>query len=111
MGCFVPSGTCCEDHAMKIREIRSAKGVTQEDLAAALDVPQSAIPRAERLVEGTPIRTYIKIAEVLGVTLADLFSEDRAAEEQLLLAAFRRLPADRRQGWLDMATAIASSLP
>lgn len=104
---FAWSDTSCDTLAMRIREIRKAKGVTQEALAAALGVEQPVISRAERMVDGTPIRTYIRIAQHLGVTLADLFSDDREPEEAILLSAFRLLPPDRQQGWLDMARALA----
>jgi transcriptional regulator with XRE-family HTH domain len=55
-----------------IRQLRKAKGWTQEDLAHSAGLPSSTIRRLEN--GGTPqVTTAVKIANALGVTLTDLF--------------------------------------
>lgn len=55
-----------------IRELRKARGWTQEELAHAAGLPSSTIRRLEN--GGTPqLTTAAKIAAALGVTLAELF--------------------------------------
>ena len=62
----------------KVREIRIAKGMTQEELAAIMGTSQAAVgmwetgarmPRADKLP---------KLAEVLGCSVADLFNTESA---------------------------------
>lgn len=70
---------------------RELKGLSQRELADMLGVSQPTIQRAEAEAPTAKLGTYKRCADVLGVTLADIFS-DRDAMEDRLLEAFRRIP-------------------
>lgn len=57
----------------KLRALRRARNMTQKDLAAALGIPDTSIPRWEH---GAPPRaqTVKAIAEVLGIEIAELLT-------------------------------------
>ena len=63
------------DIGLKIREIRKNKGLTQEDLAQRSGVAQSAISYIERQGKQPNIDTIIRIANTLGVSIADILGE------------------------------------
>lgn len=96
--------------SMNLANIRKLRGLTQIDLAEMIDVTQPTISRAERGDDGTTLGTYRACAEVLGVTLSDLFADDRRDIEVKLLDFFRKLPPDRQQGWVDIARATLGDL-
>ena len=93
--------------AMRIAEIRRARGLTQVELAARAGVEQATISRAEKGFEGTTLRALRGIAAALDVTLSDLVADEREESEAALLAAYRALPPAQRQGWLQLARALA----
>lgn len=88
---------------MRLAKIRRAKGLTQIQMAEMVGVTQPTISRAERGDYGIPIGTYKACADALGISLADLFSDDRTSAQEAILAAFDRLPPARQQAWLAMA--------
>lgn len=94
--------------AMKAALIRRAKGLSQTDLAVLVGVEQPTISRFERGADGVTLGLVRDIARALDVPVSDLFADDRTETEQQLLLAFRRLSRERQQGWVDMATAVAS---
>lgn len=75
---------------------RELKGLSQRELAEMLNVSQPTIQRAEAEDPTAKLGTYKKCAELLGVTLADIFS-DRDATEDRLLAVFRRIPHHKHE--------------
>ena len=85
---------------MGLKEIRKRKGLTQRDLADMIHMDHATVNRAEKRAVSAKLATYIKLAKVLDVTLADLFSDDRTGIEADLLKAFRTLPPARRDEWL-----------
>lgn len=73
-----------------IAHYRKLRGMSQGDLAQMVGVSQPHISRAEKGDDGPPLRLFREIAEALGVSLADLFS-DRQDQTTLMLAdSFRR---------------------
>jgi transcriptional regulator with XRE-family HTH domain len=90
--------------------IRKARGLSQVELAHRVGVEQPTISRFERGSESITLRQVKAIADVLGVSVADLFAE-RSEAEDLILQVFRDLPPHRQEGWLDMARAILSEKP
>ena len=96
---------------MRAAQLRKAKGLTQDDLASMIGVEQPTISRFERGEDGITLRLIKDIAGALNVSVADLFAEDRSEQEQRLLSAFRSLPAERQQGWLDLAETFAQARP
>lgn len=96
---------------VNIARLRRLRALTQIDLAALTELTQSTISRAEAGDDGTTLKTYRAIARALDVPLADLFADVRTTTENELLQAFRRLPHDRRLGWLDMARTVVAGQP
>lgn len=54
----------------RLKELRSKKGITQEALASALDIPESTVRRYESSDDNTPRRERLeKIADYFGVSV------------------------------------------
>lgn len=96
---------------MNMQQLRAIRGWSQRDLADLIGVDQSTIQRAEAMHPSAKLATYLKCAEVFGVPLVDIFSDDRTTAEFQILQAFRDLSPDRQQGWLDMARAAIAAHP
>lgn len=103
---FAPHHSSIDNAPMNIATLRRLRGLTQTDLAEMVSLTQPTISRAEKGDDGTTLGTYRLIADALGTSLADLFTDDRTKAEAELLFAFRRLSPDRQKGWLDMATSV-----
>lgn len=99
------------DAAMNLRTYRTAKRLTQQQLAELVGVDQATIQRAEKMHSSARLETYIKCADALGVTLSDLFSDERTAEEALLVIAFRSSDASRRKVLSALAIEAGSQPP
>lgn len=93
---------------MNLATYRKAKKLSQQALAEMVGVDQSTIQRAEKMHASARLETYVKCAEALGVTLSDLFSDERSAEEALLVIAFRSSDASRRKMLHALATEAES---
>lgn len=61
---------------LKIRELRTAAGLTLEDVAGAAGVSQSLVSQVERGIAQPSIGTLRGIAAALGVPMAALFLDD-----------------------------------
>lgn len=85
-----------------VARLRKLKGWNQTDLANEVGVNQATISKAEKGDGGVSLRTYQAIADALEVPLYELFIDDAATAELRLLAAFRDLSEDRKQGWIDL---------
>lgn len=95
--------------SMQMAKIRKQRGLSQAALADKIGVEQPTISRLEREDEGATLRLYKKTASVLGVSLAELFANDREMAELSIIQAFRGLPQDRQEGWLDIARAVSGT--
>lgn len=61
----------------KIKEIREAKGMTQESLAQSSGISRVTISGLENGTErATSTKTLLKIAKALGVTVDQIFFEE-----------------------------------
>ena len=60
---------------MRIRELRDAKGWSQEKLAEAAYIDRSYLAGIERGLRNPTVRNLLKIASALKVHLRDLFTE------------------------------------
>lgn len=96
----------CNPVTMNLTRIRNARGLTLDDLGEMVGLSASTIQRAEIMHVTAKLDTYKKCAAALGVSLADLFCEDRSAIESEIIAAFRRLPDDRRGILLGLLRAV-----
>ncbi len=55
-----------------IREVRTAKGISQEKLALMAEVDRSYVGRIERGDNNVALLTMARLADALGITLAKL---------------------------------------
>lgn len=81
---------------MNINRFRKHLKLSQQDVASKLGVDQSTIQRLESLHHTAKITNYIKYAEVFGVGLGELFSDEIGPEEIAIVKAFREIPVERR---------------
>ena len=61
---------------MKLKEMRINLGMTQEELAAKLDVGQSSVALWETGKNFPTVKKLIQIAEIFGCTLDDLIDKE-----------------------------------
>ena len=57
----------------RIKELRTSKGITQEEMAKKLKTTKSAVSRLENHAESVRLSTLEKVAEVLGKKLEIIF--------------------------------------
>jgi transcriptional regulator with XRE-family HTH domain len=105
---IAPRATILDNPGMQLAKIRKARGLSIRDLADMIGMDPATVQRAETMHSSAKLTTYVRCAEVLGVTLADIFAADRSALELKLVQAFRALPADQHErvlGLLQLAEA------
>ena len=73
-------------HMNNLARYRELRGLSQEDLAEVLGVSQPTIHRAETESASAKLSTYKRCADVLGVSVADIFSERTSFEDAVLTA-------------------------
>ncbi len=96
---------------MRLRTLRKARKLNQTDLGEMIGANQSTVQRAEAMDDSAKLSTYIKLAKVLNVTLAELFMDERTAIEADLVAAFRNVPPDRRAEWVHVLRLASAPVP
>lgn len=95
--------------AMRAAKIRRQRGLTQSELADMIGVEQPTISRLEKGSDAVTLRLVKQVADALGVTVADLFLDDRSAQEEAIISVYRSLPPERQKGWLDLAMTLLGS--
>ena len=70
------------DIGKKLKELRIAKDLTQEELADRAELSKGFISQLERDLTSPSIATLVDLLQVLGTTINDFFSEE--AEEQIV---------------------------
>jgi transcriptional regulator with XRE-family HTH domain len=75
----------------RIKQLRKAKGMTQEKLAARAELTTEAVTRVERGVRMPTLKTLGKIAHGLGVSPAALVDVGNALPEPVLSAPVARI--------------------
>ena len=61
----------------RLRKIRIAKGLSQEDLANDSNIPINQIGRIERAEINTTLKTIFKIAKALDIEISVFFSDNQ----------------------------------
>ncbi|WP_191923848.1 helix-turn-helix domain-containing protein [Pantoea agglomerans] len=59
----------------KIRELRSTKSISQEELAWACELDRTYISGIERGIRNPSLKNIIKIANALNIKLSELFED------------------------------------
>ncbi|MDJ0628546.1 MAG: helix-turn-helix transcriptional regulator [Rhodobacter sp.] len=80
-----------------LAQFRDLKGWSQKDLADIVGLNQSTIQRAETEHPSAKLATYKKCADVLGVSLCDIFCEQRSDLEAAVLKILSEIPSERHQ--------------
>ncbi|WP_342301411.1 helix-turn-helix transcriptional regulator [Cereibacter sphaeroides] len=96
---------------MNLARIRKLRGLNQRQLAEMIGVDASTIQRAETAHPSAKLETYRKCADALGVTVSDIFSDDRSAVEMEFLRAFRRVPSEKHQQLLALLALAEANGP
>lgn len=96
--------------AMNLRTYRRAKKLSQRELADMVESSQKTILRAEKMDGGVPIKIYADCAAALGITLSDIFADERTQEEALLVIAYRAADSARKKKLIELLSE-AESLP
>ena len=80
----------------RIKATREAKGMTQEDFAAALDMSRNHISVIERGIKAPKLETFVAMANVLGVyadtLLFDVIDHASDSVSSELMASVAKLP-------------------
>lgn len=74
-----------------IKKIRQEKGLTQLDIAAALDFDQSNWNKIEKGVQQLKVNQLEKIANVLGVQVIDLFTYPKKYVDSSTIENYERI--------------------
>ena len=90
----------------RIRQLRQARGWTQEDLAVRTQLQPSAVSRIESGRAGFTLTMGATLARALGVSLGRIVDapppSDLTSDEAALIDAWRLLPVERRRALLEV---------
>jgi transcriptional regulator with XRE-family HTH domain len=90
----------------RIKELREARGLTQDQLMQAIGVSQATISRLENAITRTGhASTLQKVADVLNTTQEYLLTGETkgvARREKDVLAIYREIDPSYVDAWLDM---------
>ncbi len=92
--------------ALRIRTIRKSRGLTQDDLAAMIDRSVDALSNIERGVSLAGYDTLERLAEGLGVPVAEFFAEPEPGQAKRTETMERLLDAARSLGDEDLSKAV-----
>ncbi|MGL4791932.1 MAG: helix-turn-helix domain-containing protein [Anaerotignaceae bacterium] len=70
------------DIGAKIKQLRTQKGLTLEELASRCELTKGFLSQMERNLTSPSIATLVDILEALGTTISDFFKEDK--EEKIV---------------------------
>jgi transcriptional regulator with XRE-family HTH domain len=98
---------------LRIKELRLARGLSQEKVAEALDRSISTVSRHETGREDSIDIGRLRIyARLYNCRVVDLFADaaEPTGDEADLLEIFRALPPEKRQTFIETLRLIASGL-
>lgn len=102
------------DIAKRLKTVRNSKKISVYKLSQLSDVSESQIRNIERGNSNPSFETLSKLAEPLGLSLADLFNETEEVsylsnEEKELVDCFRMLPAEKSDALMNFLKAFVKS--
>lgn len=87
---------------MNLKSIRETRGYAdQTALAEALGLDQSTVHRMEAGAPNVSFRNFLRAADLLEVSLAEIFSDDRTPAETVLVRHWRSLPKAQQDQWAE----------
>lgn len=72
-----------------LKRLRKASGLTEEQLANLLNISRSAYANYESGIREMPLKELEKTADIFGIDLYSLISEDENVVNDMLVCAFR----------------------
>jgi transcriptional regulator with XRE-family HTH domain len=66
----------------RLKKLRKAKGMTQEQVAAYLNAAKSTVSQYENNVNEPDLKTLVKLADLFGVTVDFLFGREPADKKE-----------------------------
>jgi len=97
---------------LRIREARLRAGLTQEELAEAMDVSPPSIGRWERGLVDLSVRQLLKLSEILNVPPSDFIDDgDGLTDEERAILAFIRANPVHRKLFLGQMQVLQESPP
>lgn len=94
----------------KIRELRQARGLSQEELAAMVGCARTNITRLEAGKFNATLKLLTRIADALSVGIADLFPSDADDPDFLLIIqVWKALSPEHRRAAAMMLGGLAGS--
>lgn len=66
----------------RLRKLRKAKGMTQEQVAAHLNAAKSTVSQYENNVNEPDLQTLVKLADLFGVSVDYLFGRESADKKE-----------------------------
>lgn len=93
----------------RIREVREAKGLTQQQVSRAMGTSHQTIEKWELGKTDVGLQRLERVARALGVpthTLVNGSNPANDSEERALIDLFRRLPANERRRALQLLTVL-----
>lgn len=102
------------DIAKRLKTVRNSKKLSIYKLSQLSDVSESQIRNIERGYSNPSFETLSKLAEPLGLSLADLFNETEEVsylsnDEKELVECFRLLPKEKSDALMNFVKAFVKS--
>ena len=102
------------DIAKRLKTVRNSKKLSIYKLSQLSDVSESQIRNIERGNSNPSFETLSKLAEHLGLSLADLFNETEdvsylSNDEKELVECFRLLPKEKSDALMNFVKAFVKS--
>lgn len=85
------------DYGKRLRDIRTAKGLSAKQIADAMGIKPPYISDLERGKKGMTINTLEKICEVLDISLVDFFQMDKKPIDLDILDAVGGLSEEKKK--------------
>ncbi|MGX7950650.1 helix-turn-helix domain-containing protein [Oleidesulfovibrio alaskensis] len=94
----------------RVRSLRKAKGMTQEDLAVAAESGAKYISELERGEANVTVTLIVKLAKGLEVDPSDLFENKHEADPEELKAAINKLMDEADHDKLKLLYRVAKDI-
>jgi len=98
------------DLGQQIKSLRKLKGLRQDQLAEIASIDSKSLSRIERGVFLPSLDTVQKLADALGISVAEMFGDDardaRVLRMQLLSLAVSTADADLQQAVISLSTQL-----